>query len=436
MSVPYRHPRGTKAALDGLAAANGLLIGQVYFLTDEQRLVVAHAVNAYTPLAKQSEISSGGDGGGIVLEPHDFWQDTWFSANGATSPDRWTGAAMGSTGTNSTAIPATSIGGKFRHGVFLRSSANADSGYRYQTSSLVGDTFGQVSHKFACVFKWLTAFTARTVRTGFHDTNTVADATDGAYFEIIGSTCSAKTANNGTRTTNATTLTLSLNIPYVFDIEVNAAGTEARFRVFNGDTGESLMDVTNTTNIPTTTARSFGSGITATFATSAANDIGILYYLGEGTINGYLAAGGNATGLGLSTVAEIQALTGTGAIGAANLATAAAYDTVTGINEFNPLWDEFISAYVESDVSSVTFEFNNPVSVIPGTSRVVYLAVGAGATTRSVVWGSDYITPPAISVPGSGFKIFRVVLEATPFLNLTETGPLIYVSATELAVEL
>jgi len=206
VSVPYCHARGTKAALDGLAAANGLLIGQVYFLTDEQRLVVAHAVNAYTPLAKQSEASGGG-------------------------------------------------------------------------------------------------------------------------------------------------------------------------------------------------------------------------------------GGGNATGLGLSTVAEIQALTGTGAIGAANLATAAAYDTVTGINEFNPLWDEFISAYVESDTSSVTFEFNNPVSVIPGTSRVVYLALVAGATTRAVVWGSDYITPPAISVPGSGYKIFRVVLEATPFLNFAETGPLIYVSATELAID-
>lgn len=47
MAVPYQHRRGTKAALNSLASSNGLLVGQVYFLTDEQRLVVATAVNAY-----------------------------------------------------------------------------------------------------------------------------------------------------------------------------------------------------------------------------------------------------------------------------------------------------------------------------------------------------------------------------------------------------
>lgn len=47
MAVPYIHARGTKANLNTLAASNGLLVGQVYFLTDEQRLVVATATNAY-----------------------------------------------------------------------------------------------------------------------------------------------------------------------------------------------------------------------------------------------------------------------------------------------------------------------------------------------------------------------------------------------------
>jgi len=59
VTVAYSHPRGTKAALDTLASASGLIVGQAYLLTDEQRLVVAHAVNAYTPLAKLSEISGG-----------------------------------------------------------------------------------------------------------------------------------------------------------------------------------------------------------------------------------------------------------------------------------------------------------------------------------------------------------------------------------------
>lgn len=47
MAVPYQHRRGTKASLNTLASSNGLLVGQVYFLTDEQRLVVATSANAY-----------------------------------------------------------------------------------------------------------------------------------------------------------------------------------------------------------------------------------------------------------------------------------------------------------------------------------------------------------------------------------------------------
>jgi hypothetical protein len=225
------------------------------------------------------------------LALHDFWQETWFSITNAAAPDRWGGAAV-SSGTNTTAIPAASIGGKFRYGVFLRSSTTANGGYRYQTTSLVGATFGQASHKFWGVFKWRTAFTNRTVRIGFHDTATSADAVDGAYFEIVGAVCSAKTASNSTRTTNATTATLELNTPYLFDIEVNAAGTEVRFRVFNGDTGASVLDVTNTANIPAATARAFGSGIVATEASTTASDIGILYMLGEGTVAGFERARG------------------------------------------------------------------------------------------------------------------------------------------------
>jgi hypothetical protein len=57
--------------------------------------------------------------------------------------------------------------------------------------------------------------------------------------------------------------------------------------VFNGSTGATLLDVTNTTNIPTGTARSFGSGIVATELSTTASDIGVLYMLGEGTVAGF-----------------------------------------------------------------------------------------------------------------------------------------------------
>lgn len=217
----------------------------------------------------------------------DYWTD-WRAASGnANAPGAFAGAAI-SSGTNTTALPTGGMAGYNDHGVFLRSSTTANGGYRYQTTSLVGMYFGGVARKFRCQFLWRSAFTGVTVRTGFHDTNTSADAVDGAYFEIVGSTCSAKTANNSTRTTDATTITLSLDTAYTFDIEVNAAATAARFRVWGGnDYDTALMDVTITTNIPSTSARTFGAGIVATESSTTASDIGILYSLGIGTPAGF-----------------------------------------------------------------------------------------------------------------------------------------------------
>jgi hypothetical protein len=216
----------------------------------------------------------------------DWWYDGRLGTTGATALDVFVGAAVAS-GTNTTAIPAASLLGYNPHGVFLRSSTTANGGYRYQTTSLAADYFGVISHKFRCQFSWLTSFTDRTVRLGYHDTATVTDAVDGAYFEIIGATASAKTASNSTRTTNATTATLSLNTPYTFEIDVNAAGTSARFRIFAGTNTTAILDVTNVANIPTTSARSFGAGIVATEASLTASDIGILYSLGMGTVAGF-----------------------------------------------------------------------------------------------------------------------------------------------------
>ncbi len=50
-----RHPRGTRAALNTLAAASGLQVGQIYLITDESRIAIATAINAYQADAKQSE---------------------------------------------------------------------------------------------------------------------------------------------------------------------------------------------------------------------------------------------------------------------------------------------------------------------------------------------------------------------------------------------
>jgi hypothetical protein len=241
--------------------------------------------------ATVSALPSGGSSGLTALGLWDFWYLVRLSTTGATAPDMFAGAAV-SSGTNTTAIPAAALAGFNSYGVFLRSGTTANGGYKYQTTSMVADYFGTISHKFRAQFLWRTAFTGRTVRIGYHDSITSADAVDGAYFEILDAVCSAKTASNSVRTTNATTLTLSLDTAYTFDIDVNAAGTEARFRVYGGTSDTALLDVTNTTNIPITSARAFGAGIVATEASTTASDIGILYSLGMGTVEGFARAAG------------------------------------------------------------------------------------------------------------------------------------------------
>jgi len=54
-----QHKRGSRAALDTLAAADGLLVGQVYVVTDEDRLAVALSIGSYQSMAKEGEGGSG-----------------------------------------------------------------------------------------------------------------------------------------------------------------------------------------------------------------------------------------------------------------------------------------------------------------------------------------------------------------------------------------
>jgi hypothetical protein len=58
-----RIKRGTRAALNALAAANGLLAGEEYLITDENRVAVATSISTYQAYAKQ------GEGGGASILP-------------------------------------------------------------------------------------------------------------------------------------------------------------------------------------------------------------------------------------------------------------------------------------------------------------------------------------------------------------------------------
>jgi hypothetical protein len=60
-----QHARGTRASLNALAAGGGLLPGQLYVLTDENRIAVALSASAYQTFAKESE--AGGSGGTLAF---------------------------------------------------------------------------------------------------------------------------------------------------------------------------------------------------------------------------------------------------------------------------------------------------------------------------------------------------------------------------------
>jgi hypothetical protein len=53
-----QHKRGSRADLNTLAAANGLLLGQIYFITDEDRLAVATGIGSYQGFRKESSFDT------------------------------------------------------------------------------------------------------------------------------------------------------------------------------------------------------------------------------------------------------------------------------------------------------------------------------------------------------------------------------------------
>ena len=103
-----QHKRGSRADLNTLAAANGLLLGQIYVITDEDRLAVATGVGSYQAAEKE-----GGGGGGTALELY---------AENPSSP-----TAPSATGLNAVAIGSGSTatgGSSFSFGTGASSTAD------------------------------------------------------------------------------------------------------------------------------------------------------------------------------------------------------------------------------------------------------------------------------------------------------------------------
>ena len=219
------------------------------------------------------------------LMPYDYWYETRFLNTNVVQPHLYGVAILG--GTQTAAAPTLDSNTLYPYGVFLRSGTTANGGYRFATSVLTSNFFGGVAQKFQTAIMWKTDFTGRTVRVGYHDSSTVADAIDGAYFEILDNVVYCKTATEAVRTTVTMVATLSLDEIYLFDIESNTAGTLITYKLMNANTNVVIETATIDTNIPTTHTRGFGVSLVATEATTTLSHICVIYYAGNGTLSGF-----------------------------------------------------------------------------------------------------------------------------------------------------
>ena len=224
-------------------------------------------------------------GGSTPLMPYDYWYETRFQNTNGTQAHIAGSAISG--GTSSTTVPILASNTLYPYGVFLRSSTSVNGGFKYNTSLINTDFFGGVAKKFQTAIMWKTSFTGRTVRVGLHDSGTVSDAVDGAYFEILDNVVNCKTSDNSVRTTVTMATTLSIDEIYLFDIESNTAGTLITYKLINANTNVVIETATIATNIPTLSTRGFGVSLVATEATTTASDICVIYYIGNGTVNGF-----------------------------------------------------------------------------------------------------------------------------------------------------
>jgi len=150
--------------------------------------------------------------------------------------------------------------------ISLNSSASLNSGaHQYFFTSQTANYFTGGERTEWVFSPRIASNTNTTIRFGFLDATTSADAVDGGYFEMAAGSLAifAKTSSNSVRTTSGALATLVQNSWYrgVVTCLPNASGV--LFEIFN-DTEKLLGSTLITSNIPNTNARTFGCGFVAT----------------------------------------------------------------------------------------------------------------------------------------------------------------------------
>lgn len=241
--------------------------------------------------------NSPGGGGAAPLGLWDFWHDGRLSANNGADHVFFRSVISSGSVQPVNLPPGTPIEYAFG-GVSMQShSTNLNSGARFTTTGSAFRFGGGVDVKVRSSISWWHGVTDRVVRVGFHNSVNASEPGDGAYFQIDDGVCSAVTAASSSRVFNPSTVTLSGSTPYTFDVDVNGAGTEARFRVYEGQNETPILDVVNTSNIITNALnlyRSTNVALNAFKKTAGSAIICTPYCLGFGTLAGFNRARGTS----------------------------------------------------------------------------------------------------------------------------------------------
>jgi hypothetical protein len=190
-----------------------------------------------------------------------LFSDFLVAANSSLDP--FFGSPIASGTLNTPNVVTTHHPGTVR----LRSSTTTNSG------ALLGANTNQLvlggGEVFEVVME-IDTLTNGTFRVGFQNSSTSADAADGAYVEIASTgVATGKTANNSSRTSTSSTVTLSASTWYRIRVVVTSTSL-VTFYIFN-DAGTQLWTDTCTTNIPS--IRQTGFGVTATNSGTTATDL-------------------------------------------------------------------------------------------------------------------------------------------------------------------
>lgn len=223
-----------------------------------------------------------GGGGGTPLATWDWWYNT-FLFKTAMVDNLWTASAVAGA-TNTAALP---VSRPFfaPGGVFIRSSTTVSSGIRYATVAGLVNPFGIVSQKYRTQFLWKTSLTDRQGFFGWSNSVWVDFAPNYLVgFCHDGGVVYGKCKNVGTSSVTSD-YTLAVDVAYTFEIDVNEAGSSAQFRIYADQAATPVFDETLTVGIPAANLMSPRWMVIENSTT--ASDIGILYSLGIGTVEGF-----------------------------------------------------------------------------------------------------------------------------------------------------